>query len=490
MPLPPLIIPLDTPEATEHLARLIAPSLGPGDVILLDGPVGAGKTHFARAVIHARLGPEEDVPSPTYTLIQTYGSGVEIWHADLYRIAHPDEIPELGLQDAFASAVCLIEWPDRLGPYQPHDPIRIRLIPDGEGRRAEVDAGARPALAHILAADMAARRHAAATGFLRHAGWGDAMRTALAGDASSRRYERLLRNGRPAILMDCPHGSGDDIGDFTRIDRHLRKIGLNAPEILAEDLAQGFLLLEDFGDGVFSRVLAANPNAEVPFYARATDVLLHLQARPPADTLMNLSADDWAAAAGLVCDWYCFAILDDKADCATLTRVLSDCLAKHADGPRVMILRDYHAENLLWLENRSGLQQVGLLDFQLAQLGQPGYDLVSLLQDARRDVSLSVEAMMIRRFIEAKGVQEADFTAHYAAVGAQRALRILGIFARLCLQSGKPGYVDLMPRVWAGLQRCLAHPELRDLAQICERMLPEPGPLQRQRIKDKCGNFP
>ncbi|MDG1281292.1 MAG: phosphotransferase, partial [Pseudorhodobacter sp.] len=149
---------------------------------------------------------------------------------------------------------------------------------------------------------------------------------------------------------------------------------------------------------------------------------------------------------------------------------------------------DYHAENLLWLPDRKGLARVGLLDFQLAQMGQPGYDLVSLLQDARRDVPPALEAQMIAQF--SQGRADPDFTASYAVLGAQRALRILGIFARLCLVARKPGYLHLIPRVWGQLQRNLAHPALAPLAQLCTDALPAPTPENLERIRRKCATFP
>jgi aminoglycoside/choline kinase family phosphotransferase len=169
---------------------------------------------------------------------------------------------------------------------------------------------------------------------------------------------------------------------------------------------------------------------------------------------------------------------------------LKAALRAHADGPRVLVLRDFHAENLLWLPGRAGLARVGLLDFQLGQLGQPGYDLVSLLQDARRDVAAETEAAMIARFVTATGVMPAAFAAHYAVLGAQRALRILGIFARLCLVAGKPGYVALIPRVWGQLQRNLAHPALADLRAVCDDLLPEPTPDILNRIRSQCSPSP
>ncbi|MBN8632942.1 MAG: phosphotransferase, partial [Rhodobacterales bacterium] len=169
---------------------------------------------------------------------------------------------------------------------------------------------------------------------------------------------------------------------------------------------------------------------------------------------------------------------------------LAAALTAHADGPRVLILRDYHAENLLWLPGRVGLARVGLLDFQLGQLGQPGYDLVSLLQDARRDVAPGTEAAMVARFAAASGSDPGDFRAHYATLGAQRALRIIGVFVRLGLAAGKPQYLRLIPRVWDQLQRNLAHPALADLRCICDRVLPVPTPDLLQKIASQCPTIP
>jgi aminoglycoside/choline kinase family phosphotransferase len=216
--------------------------------------------------------------------------------------------------------------------------------------------------------------------------------------------------------------------------------------------------------------------------------LLHIQSQPPPAKLPDLQAKDWAAAAAFALQWYRFAISGDSGDVAGFTYTLTAVLRAHADGPRVLILRDFHAENLLWLPNRSGLAQVGLLDFQLGQMGQPAYDLVSLLQDARRDVSPQVEAAMIRRF--SVGQNADHFAAAYATIGAQRALRILGIFTRLCLVAGKPQYIALIPRVWAQLQGNLAHPALVDLAEVCAKMLPAPTSEALERIAAQCGTNP
>lgn len=326
--------------------------------------------------------------------------------------------------------------------------------------------------------------------FVAAAGWGDALRRPLAGDASDRRYDRLTRGDESAVLMDAPPGKGDDPADFIRIADHLAALGLSPPRILARDLAQGFLLLEDLGDDLVARVVARDPLQTLPLYTLAVDVLIHLQANPAPSGLQDLSAQDWADAAGFAPDWYRFAANGGVADKSDFTAELGDLMSRHADGPRVLILRDYHAENLLSLPHRQGLAALGLLDFQLGQMGQPAYDLVSLLQDARRDVDSQIETALIRHFAHATGQDMARFAPTYAVLGAQRALRILGIFARLCLKGGKAGYLPLLPRVWGQLQRNLAQPELARLRAICDRLLPEPTPEIIARIGAQCGMHP
>jgi aminoglycoside/choline kinase family phosphotransferase len=335
-----------------------------------------------------------------------------------------------------------------------------------------------------------ADRAKAMKAFLAAAGWGGAERRHLAGDASDRRYERLRLGAATAVLMDSAPGGADDPAAFVGMAGHLRRLGLSAPGVLAQDLDHGFLLLEDLGDDLFARLLAADPGREPDLYAAATDCLLHLQSVAAPAGLPNLSAADWARAAGFALDWYAFAATGVRPDPAAFIDRLTRAITAWADGPRVLILRDFHAENLLWLPGRDGLARVGLLDFQLGQLGQPGYDLVSLLQDARREVARASEAAMIARFVAATGADPEAFEAHYAVLGAQRALRIIGVFARLCLLAGKPGYLRLLPRVWDHLQRNLAHPALAEVARLCDAVLPPPGPDILDRIERQCPTSP
>jgi tRNA threonylcarbamoyl adenosine modification protein YjeE len=448
---------LPDPDATDRLARLMAQHLRTGDTVLLSGPVGSGKSHFARAFIRCHFGPSQEVPSPSFTLVQTYqNDAVEIWHADLYRLTHPDEAQELGLADAMADAICLIEWPDRLGEMQPLRPIHLDLTSHGDGRIAKITAPHHPDL-------QAALRAQSLDDFLDGADWGSAARQALAGDASGRRYLRLTRGTKSAVLMDAPDGQPDDPAQFLRIADHLAGLGLSPPQCYAQDLAQGFLLLEDLGDGLLARLIKANPSREGPLLQAAVDVLIHLQSHAAPLNLPDLTADEWAQS----------AMLGIIGDAFPLQSALAAALRTHADGPRVLILRDYHGENLLFLPERRGLAQIGLLDFQTAQMGQPAYDLVSLLQDARREVSPVVESDLCQHFIQKTGQSETAFCAQYATLGALRALRILGIFARLN-RNGKPQYLALMPRVYAHLLRNLQHPVLADLRALCAQFVPAP----------------
>lgn len=472
---------LPDPAATDRLAEALAGALGPGDTLLLEGPIGAGKSHLSRALIRARLGsPNEDVPSPSFTLVQTYPADPPIWHADLYRLSHPDEVLELGLDEAFGSAICLVEWPDRLGAATPKDAIRLRLSHQGEGRRAEIDLPGRPRM-------IAALRALAGEDFLRRTGWQGAERQTLAGDASARRFLRLRRGAETAVLLDNPPGLPDRVPEFVTVARHLRGLGLSAPEILAVDAEAGFVLMEDLGDALMAERLARAPAEEMALYTLATDVLPVLQVGPVPPGLPDLTLTDWAEAAMLGLAFYTRGITGQSPDPAPLRTALAEALGRLGDGPKVLIHRDYFAGNILLLD-RPGVRAAGLLDFQLAQAGARVYDFVSLLQDARRDLGPGVEDAMKARFAAATG-QGAGFEGAYAVWGVQRALRILGVFARLCLVEGKAGYLRHLPRVRAQLDRNLTHPGLAGLKRLCDGLIPPADAAALSRLEAQCGHF-
>ncbi len=334
-----------------------------------------------------------------------------------------------------------------------------------------------------------ADRLSLAQDLLKSAGWAGADISLLAGDASNRKYYRLrLSSGvETAVLMDAPTDKGEDVRPFSRIARILVHEGFSAPSILAADEVNGFLLIEDLGDALFARVIEKDTALEEPLYGAATDVLIALHERPLPEGLQDYGPDIMADMAALAFDWY--APSDDpdgpNAKDALRSRIRS-VLRRHADPADVLIQRDYHAENLLWLPDRVGIERVGLLDFQDAMQGHRAYDLVSLLQDARRDVSPKIETAMIAHYVDATGADADVFRAAYCALGAQRNLRILGVFARLCLRDGKAGYIDLIPRVWAHLMSDLQHPTLTDVARIVSDHLPPPTPAILDRLKDQC----
>ncbi len=316
--------------------------------------------------------------------------------------------------------------------------------------------------------------------------WANATRAPLAGDASNRRYERLTdpATGRTAVLMDAPPDRGEDVEPFVRIANHLRAVGLSAPEIYAEDNQNGFLVLEDLGDDLFSRVLTKDPSQERLLYEAATDVLLHLHEAP----ILSLPSYDptlMTELAALAFTKYAHVILGDLDEDAQERFELrfADILLQETSGTKVVVQRDYHTENLIWLPEREGVQRVGLLDFQLAMLGHPAYDLVSLLQDVRRTVPTGIEMQMVNRYIAASGMDDHDFRTAYSVLGAQRNLRILGVFARLATDYCKPHYVDLIPATWAHLMRDLEHPALIPVANILRDALPEPTAENLARLK-------
>lgn len=314
--------------------------------------------------------------------------------------------------------------------------------------------------------------------FLAKAGWGDADRRVLAGDASFRRYDRLSRGGANAVLMDAPPPM-EDVRPFIKIDRLLRRMGLSAPEILAEDPKAGLLLLEDLGDDTYTRVLA-NGGDENALYELALDLLVEMHRRfaESGDAAALAPYDDEAllAEATLLTDWYMPAVLGRKTParlredyCALWRTAFRE--ARHM--PATLVLRDYHVDNLVWLRDRPGAAACGLLDFQDALLGPVTYDLVSLLEDARRDVPRALTRRLLERYLTAFPELDRDaFTASYAILGAQRSAKILGIFTRLDRRDGKPVYLQHIPRVWRWLQGDLAHPALAPLRDWFARELP------------------
>jgi len=296
--------------------------------------------------------------------------------------------------------------------------------------------------------------------FLAACGWEGAEILPLAGDASFRRYFRVVDGDRSAVLMDAPPPH-EDPRPFIAVAEWLIGRGLSAPEILARDLDKGLLLLGDFGSARLRETLDTDPRRERELYELATDVLVHLHGHPPMGGLKPHGLEQWLGELALFTDWYCPAVgleVDAQAYRAPWTEVLGP-VAEDGLGP-VTVLRDYHAENIMLVEGRDGVAHLGLLDFQDALAGHPAYDLASVLEDARRDVPEGIEQAMIDRYVAATG-HVAVFVRAYWALAAQRNTRILGVFTRLWKRDNKPGYRRFQPRMWGLLERDLARPHLK-----------------------------
>ena len=351
--------------------------------------------------------------------------------------------------------------------------------------------------------------------FAKSAGWGDAQMQPLPGDASTRRYIRLVRAGGSAMLMDQPRGAetaacppdaseadrrqlgynamarlaGPDCRPFAALSSFLRSHRFSAPEIIAHDYASGFLLIEDLGDGRFADLISGG-QPERPLYETAVDVLAALHAVPAPATLPVpgaghvplLGYDTLAmeAEVKLLTEWFYpaasgHALADDAAQ--AFVAAWQSALSQLKTSDAVVVLRDYHAENLMWLDERSGPSKAGLLDFQDALAGSPAYDLVSLTEDARRDVSPELAASVTDRYVARRRSDDASFDAdafRFAAalLAAQRNTKIVGIFARLWKRDGKPRYTQFLPRMWGYLDRDLSHPAMAELKRWFDRHIP------------------
>lgn len=312
--------------------------------------------------------------------------------------------------------------------------------------------------------------------FLDKAGWGAARRGRLAGDASFRHYDRLMLDGRTAVLMDAPPPK-EDVRPFVRIARRLTELGFSAPALLAVDEENGLLLLEDLGDGTYTRLLAAGHD-ETALYTLATDVLAELAARPDAPPPGTPYYDDEClpTESCLLTDWYMPAVLGrdtDQTARAEYVDIWKRLFPVARMVPDTLVLRDFHVDNLMLLE-RPGLAACGLLDFQDAVIGPLTYDLMSLLEDARRDIDpVLIESMKTRFLARFADLDRTVFEASWAVLAAQRHARVIGIFTRLCRRDGKAGYLEHIPRLWRLMEAACAHPVLAELKLWLDRHIPQ-----------------
>ena len=480
--------------ATHRLAVDVANALQRGDFVTLSGDLGAGKTTFARMLIRHLAGdPAIEVPSPTFTLMQIYDlPPFPLAHVDLYRLSEAAELAELGFDDLPLGAVVLLEWPDRAGSLLPPDRLDIALT---------LAPKLKPEFRHARITGHGAfaprvDRMAATRQFIAESGYSDALRTRMQGDASTRSYERLTLGDRHAILMNSPRRAdgppvrdgkpynaiahlADNVVPFVAMANGLRHYGFSAPIIHHADLDHGLLIIEDLGD---EPVVSGEPPVPIlERYETAVDMLLALHRQRLPDTLTvaaNMEhrippydINAYLVEAELLVDWFLprldAPIPDSERD--SFRALWSELLRPAIDAPATWVLRDFHSPNLLWLPRRDGIARLGLLDFQDAVMGPAAYDLASLLQDARVDVAEQTELALLGRYVRGRSQTDPDFDPRqfirmYVTLAAQRASKILGIFARLDMRDGKPQYLRHLPRVWGYLQRSLGHPALESLS--------------------------
>ncbi len=493
-----LIRRFESAAALEDYAAELSLFARPGMVVLLKGDLGTGKSTFARAFIRALAqGVEFDVPSPTFTLVQTYDeTRVPVAHADLYRIGSAQELDELGFGDLMATHVLAVEWPEKMLDEIHADRLLIELSGSGNHRDAVITARG--------AWEQALARNAAINGFLATTRWAAAERRFLEGDASFRRYETLHRGHEVAILMDMParpdgppvkYGKpysaiahlAEDIRAVIAVNGVLCERGYSAPKTEAYDLAQGFAVMEDLGRNVYGRMMREGQDMGEPMSA-AVAVLADMASRewphgvpldgqtyrvPPYDVEAQLIEVD------LLPSWFWPHLNGAPIPPAALAEfeaLWMEFLPLTQKGRRVWALRDYHSPNLLWLPERKGLNRVGIIDTQDALMGHPAYDLASMLQDARVDIDFGFADALYEQYCALRrddpSFDRTEFDVAYAILGAQRATKILGIFARLSKRDGKHGYLRHIPRVSHYLERNLAHPRLATLKRWFDTHLP------------------
>jgi N-acetylmuramate 1-kinase len=497
---------LPNEQATVRFAAEIGCLLEPGDLVTLSGALGAGKTTFARALIRYLADDERvEVPSPTFTLMQSYDlPRFPLVHADLYRLSGGAELAELGFDDLSENTVVLMEWADRASGLLPPDRLDITftLAPQLGAEVRNVRYTGYGTFAPRV------ERMVSLRAFLDEAGLAEAARRRMQGDASTRIFERLTVDGRTVILMNAPpHPDGPPVRDgkpysaiahlaentipFVAMAAGLRERDFSAPAIMHADTEQGFVLMEDLGD---VRIASGDPPAPIEeCYQVAVDLLIALHRRRLPDVLpvapqlrYSLPRYDMEAfliEVELLLDWY---LVRHRAPVSDARReeflsLWNLALTPALEAPPTWVLRDFHSPNLLWLRDRSDIARIGMVDFQDALMGPAAYDVASLLQDARVDVPETLEVALLSRYVrrnsDNRSFDAASFAQLYATLAAQRATKILGIFARLDRRDGKPQYLRHMPRVWRYLERSLAHPVLAQLKAWYGANVPPPKGL-------------
>lgn len=485
---------LDGEADTMRLGEDLALALRAGDCLALSGDLGAGKSTLARAFLRAMADDQTlEVPSPTFTLVQSYDLRIPVSHFDFYRLGDSSELDELGFEEALSLGICIVEWPEMAEAALPQDRIVLTLKQEGDGRRATITA--RPPQSDRIARTLAIRH------FLGRHGLGEAPRRYLTGDASVRAYESLVDDqDKRTILMDWPRQPegppvldgkpypkvahiAEDAYPFVAIASYLRERGFAAPEVFHADYEQGLLLIEDLGsDGILDAQGRPIPEC----YRESVACLAALHARPmtqdiPATALHVHHIPDFdrtamTMEARLLLDWHLpwkrSGEQASDSERAVYLSIWDTLIDRLANSEKNLLLRDFHSPNIIWRPERGGLQRVGMIDFQDSMIGPTAYDLASIIQDARVtiDPALADEMMadyVALRHVQDDGFDEASFREAFAIMAAQRACKLAGLWVRLMRRDGKPGYMKHMPRTLDHLQVAFRHDVLAPLRDWC-----------------------
>jgi len=491
----PLAIHLADDRATALFGEDLLLALQVGDCIALEGDLGAGKSTLSRALIRALAeDPDLEVPSPTFTLVQNYELRIPVAHFDLYRLSDPSELDELGLEEALAEGICLVEWPGKAGRALPKNRIEISFAFASDGGRDLSIRAPEAKLARL-------RRVADIRDFLDSNGCKDAHRRHLTGDASNRAYEHVYpAAGEPRlVLMDAPKRPNgppirdgkpysqlvhlaEDVRPFVAIGQALRERGFAAPKVLAQDLDAGILLLEDLGEeGVIDhqgKPIAERYRASAACLAAIHDTGFERDIVIPGGHRHRIPDFDRAAMkfeAELLLDWHLPWKRGGKpATTEERTRYLAiwdQLIDELADADTSIVMRDFHSPNIIWRDHREGHDRVGLIDFQDAMIGPAAYDVVSLVQDARVTIERPLMDQLMADYLSARsrisGFDQAAFLRSWAIMSAQRACKLNGLWVRLKERDGKPGYMRHLPRTLWHLNVAFEHPVLAPLRNWC-----------------------
>lgn len=484
-------------DETTQLGRDIAMVLKQGDFICLSGDLGTGKSVLARGIIrHLAQDEDYEVPSPTYTLCQSYDTTPAVSHFDLYRISSMDELEELGWEDVLEAGCILMEWPEQCFDEIPKEAIHIKIAETNETARTLSCSGN----AHLLSR---IKRSLLIRKFLSDADYLDIIRYPLMGDASARSYEFISHDDEQLLLMNAPalpdgppikDGKpyskiahlAEDVTAFVAIDELIRAKGFAAPTIKAQNLDEGLLLIEHFGD---EGIIDENRIPIAERYMAAIEFLAALHACEFNDKVMLKSGQAYQIPSydeeailievDLLLKWYAPSQSGSKIndeDAFHFDKLWRGYAQKIQSYEKTLVMRDYHSPNILWRARETGLDRIGVIDFQDAVIGPTAYDVASLAQDARVDVSLELETQLVNHYIECRMAQnnafdETIFRESYAIMAAQRATKILGIFIRLNERDGKPAYLKHLPRMQDYIQRSLQHPVLEPYKNWLETVI-------------------